>query len=115
MKEHVYKYELLPEKSDTALVRLGTHALGGKDAMNFTSLLNEIGKTDIKYVIADLTEIQVINSSGLGMLVSGLSTLKKYNIELVLTGLPKKVADIMLITRLDTIFKIYDTVEKASR
>ncbi len=115
MKEHIYKYEILPERRDTALIKLGTHAIGGKDAMNFTSLLNEIGKTDIKFVITDLTDIQVINSSGLGMLVSGLSTLKKYNIELILTGLPKKVADIMLITRLDTIFKIYDTVEKAIR
>ena len=113
MNENNYSYEILPGNSSFAVIKLGTHALGGSDALKFTSLLNELNNAGVKFCIADLSEIQVINSTGLGMLVSGLSTLKKYNIEFILAGIPKKVQDLLKMTRLDTIFRISPSVESA--
>ncbi len=113
MSDQKYTYTVHTGKEESALIKLGIHALGGTDALNFTGILNEISKTQVKKVILDLSAVEIMNSSGLGMLVSGLSTLKKYNIGLSLAALPKKVDDLMKMTRLDTIFKIYPSVESA--
>lgn len=113
MLEFNYKVELIDGYPEYVLIKLGNHALGGSDALNFTSALNSFDKSSVKYCIADLSSVEVMNSSGLGMLVSGLSTLKKFNIELFLADLPPKVDSLIKMTRLDSIFKIFPTVEKA--
>jgi anti-sigma B factor antagonist len=54
-----------------------------------------------------------MNSSGLGMLVSGISTLKKHNISMLLANLPEKISALLQITHLDKVFKVYPNVEVA--
>ena len=110
MGEHKYTFSILPGKEDFALVKLGSQVLGGTDALNFTGTLNEVSKTPVKTVVVDCSSVEVMNSSGLGMLVSGLTTLKKYNIAMSLISLPRKVEDLMKMTRLDSIFKIYPDI-----
>jgi len=107
MGEHNYTFSMIEGKEDTALIKLGSHVLGGTDALAFTNILNDISKTPAKSVVVDCSSVEVMNSSGLGMLVSGLTTLKKYNIAMSLISLPHKVEDLMKMTRLDSIFKIY--------
>ena len=113
MSDHDYKTEQVADYPSCAIIKIAKHALGGNDALNFTSALNSLSKSEIKLCIADLSEVEIMNSSGLGMLVSGLSTLRKYNIEFVLAALPKKVEELMKMTRLDTIFKIFPDVPTA--
>lgn len=111
--EQTYSYQILPSNEAIAIIKLGVNVLGGSDALSFTSLLNEISSTTVKNVILDLSAVEMMNSSGLGMLVSGLSTLKKYDIGLSLTSLPKKVENLLKMTHLDTIFKIYPSLDEA--
>ena len=107
-----YSYEILG-KINIASVKLGENVLGGNDALLFTSCLNEISQKGVKFVIIDLKSVDVMNSSGLGMLVSGLSTLKKHEIEMVLVSVPHKVKNLLKMTHLDKIFKIFNNIEDA--
>jgi anti-sigma B factor antagonist len=64
------------------------------------------GKTQI---IVNLEKVTHIDSSGLGELVSGYTTLKANNGELKLTNVNERITDLMTITKLYTVFEIFST------
>ena len=51
--------------------------------------------------------------SGLGMLIGGLTTLKKADGVLKLASVTDKIESLLMITKLITIFESYDTVDEA--
>lgn len=112
-EDFIYNCSLHPDNSQIAVITLSNFILGGNDALAFTQELETLGKTEIKYVIIDLSAVEIMNSSGLGMLVSGISTLKKYNIAMLLANLPEKISTLLHITHLDKVFKVYSNVENA--
>src|SRR5688572_20657715 len=59
-------------------------------------------------IILNLSEVTAIDSSGLGELVGGYATLQKNGGELKLLNLPPKVNEIMTITKLVTVFQVFD-------
>ena len=108
-----YKFEIYPENSEVALIELYQSALGGVDAINFADAVNSSTENNIKLLIVDLNKVEIMNSSGLGMLVNALSTLKKNNIQLNLVAVPAKVMKLLQITQLDKVFKIYENSQSA--
>jgi anti-sigma B factor antagonist len=97
------------------IVELGEQVLGGNEALAFTSELTELVSSDINLVVVDLHKVSVMNSSGLGMLAGGLTTMKKHNISLVLASVPDKIMSLLTMTHLDRVFTIYPTVEEAEK
>lgn len=65
------------------------------------------------YVIIDLSHVKWIDSTGLGELISSLSTAKKNGGNLLLTHIPNPVKSLLKMTNLDQIFDTYDSVEHA--
>jgi len=61
----------------------------------------------------DLKETGFVNSSGLGMLISGYTTVKNGGGDLKLANLTEKIESLLVITKLNTVFANYDTVEEA--
>jgi anti-sigma B factor antagonist len=68
------------------------------------------GKTQI---VINLGKITQIDSSGLGELVSGYTTLKAGNGELKLSNVNDRVTDLMTITKLYTVFEIFNVEQDA--
>jgi anti-sigma B factor antagonist len=66
-------------------------------------------------IILDLSEVPLMDSSALGIIVAALTSLKKKDMKLVLLKPQKAVSDVLRITRLDTIFEIYDDEQKTIR
>ena len=64
------------------------------------------GKTQI---VINLEKVTHIDSSGLGELVSSFTTLKANNGALKLTNVNDRVNDLMTITKLYTVFEIFNT------
>jgi anti-sigma B factor antagonist len=58
--------------------------------------------------VANLGDINYIDSSGIGELVSAFTTVKNNGGELKLLNLTKKVHDLLQITKLYTVFDIKD-------
>ncbi len=107
-----YKFDIYSKNTEIGIIELFPSALGGLDAINFTDTINSYS-AQIKLLIIDLSKVEVMNSSGLGMLVNALSNLKKQNINLYLTNVPQKVMKLLQITHLDKVFKIYNDLETA--
>ena len=59
-------------------------------------------------IVLNLAEVTYIDSTGLGELVSGFSTLKANNGALKLLKVPGKVMDLMVMTKLYTVFEIHE-------
>jgi anti-sigma B factor antagonist len=61
-----------------------------------------------KKVLLNLADVNYIDSSGLGALVSGFTTLTNQQGELKLLNLAKKVQDLLQITKLLTVFEVFE-------
>jgi anti-sigma B factor antagonist len=66
-------------------------------------------------LVLDMSDVNFINSSGLGTLVSILKDVRMVKGRMVVCDLAQYVQEIFEITQLSHIFDIYPTVEEATR
>jgi anti-sigma B factor antagonist len=64
-------------------------------------------------ILIDLGAVTTIDSSGIGELVSAYTTVTNRGKKLALMNLPGKVADLLQITQLITVFDIFDDEDEA--
>ena len=64
-------------------------------------------------VVLDLTDLKYINSSGLNVLINILTKARKNGGEAVVASVSPKVKELFVITKLNTVFTVTDSVEKA--
>jgi anti-sigma B factor antagonist len=60
-----------------------------------------------KLILLNLADVDYIDSSGIGELVSGYTAVKNQGGELKLLQLTKKVRDLLQITKLYTVFEVF--------
>ena len=87
--------------------------MGGPDASILHEKLHEFIEMDKKKIIIDLSKVDWMNSTGLGILISGYTTIKNHNGDLKLANLTKKVQSLLTITKLVAVFDAYDSVDEA--
>lgn len=114
MSNDSIKYQTSEYEKGISVIKLGKSVLGGNEAFGFTSTLHELIEKNVKTVIVDLGAVELMNSSGLGMLVNGLITLRKHGIPLNLVAVPEKVVELLEITHLNQVFKSFTTVMEAA-
>jgi len=103
----------ISEKYEAVVIELKGNVMGGDDTKTFNETLHKLideGKTRI---VIDLSGVKFMNSSGLGMLIGGYTTLKKADGQLKLANVTDKIQSLLMITKLITIFDSYDSVEEA--
>ena len=66
-------------------------------------------------MIIDLAEVNYIDSAGLATLVWVFTSARKQGGDVKLLRLTKRVHDLLQITRLSTVFDVFDTLEAAHR
>jgi anti-sigma B factor antagonist len=88
-------------------IRLGE---GNIELHNILRFLVEKGE---KRVLLNLGEVTYIDSSGLGELVAGYTTLQKNGGELKILRLTERVRELMVITKLLTVFDVFDNEDEA--
>lgn len=69
--------------------------------------------SDKRNVILNLKGVDYIDSSGLGTLVAAHSTLNKAGGGLALLNLSKRSAELLILTKLATVFRIFDDEKSA--
>lgn len=87
--------------------------MGGPESTELHDLLHDLIEQGKLKVIIDLGKVDWMNSTGLGLLISGLTTLRKSDGELKLANVTDKIQSLLTITKLVTIFKSYDSIEEA--
>ena len=67
-----------------------------------------------KNVVVDLSGVDIMNSSGLGMLIKGASTMKNAGGGLKIARASEKILELIKITKLTGILPTYNTVAEAA-
>ena len=101
------------EKYEAVIIELKGNVMGGEDTKEFNDLLHKLIDEGKLNVIIDLAEVKFMNSSGLGMMIGGLTTMKKANGNLKLARVTEKIESLLIITKLITIFEFYESVDEA--
>ena len=85
----------------------------GEETAALRSLLSDLLSKGHGKILFNLGEVEYIDTSGLGFLISALAGIRKQGGEVKLLNLTKKVQDVMQITKLYTVFDIFDNEERA--
>ena len=108
----------LSERSvgDVVVIDLsGKITLGdGGDAM-LKDKVRSLVQQGRKKMVLNLGEVSYIDSSGIGELVSGFTTVTNSGGMLKLLNLNKRVKDLLQITKLYTVFEVFDDEAQAVR
>jgi anti-sigma B factor antagonist len=84
----------------------GRITLGEGSALLRTTIRDLLAEGRNKIVL-NLGDVNYIDSSGIGELVTGFTTVKKSGGDLKLLHLTKKVHDILQLTKLFTVFEVF--------
>lgn len=76
-------------------------------------LLGTLRQDSVSPVIVNLRGVKYIDSSGIAALVAGLRTSMSQNGRFALCELGQAVQEVLAMTRLNSVFEIYDTEDKA--
>jgi len=103
----------LSEKYNTVIITFKGKMMGGPSAtkyMDEIKSLIEQGKTN---VVADLSKVSFMNSSGLGILITSLTSLRKAGGDLRISGASDRIESLLIVTKLITVFTHFKTLEEA--
>lgn len=90
----------------------GKITIGGTNQQLRDSIRRLVAENE-KRVVLNLASADYIDSSGLGEMVAAYSSLKKSDGRLNLVNVSDKIMDLMTITKLYTVFDIYETEAEA--
>lgn len=80
----------------------------GEGSITLRDSVRELLGKGQKNILLNLAEVNYIDSSGIGELVSAFTTVRNQGGELKLLSLTKKVHDLLQITKLYTVFDVKD-------
>lgn len=87
----------------------------GEGAIAFRETIRDLASKGNQKLLLNLSDVSYIDSSGIGELVSGFTTVRNQGGQLKLVGLTKRVQDLLQITKLYTVFDVYDDEGTAVR
>ncbi len=99
--------------NDTLLIALEEERLDASVAIQFKDRMREMTGASSGRVILDLSRVGFMDSSGLGAVVAAMKQLGAGR-KIELAGLNETVRKVFRLTRMDTVFRIHDTVEMAT-
>lgn len=101
------------ERYNAVVLTLKGNVMGGPDGSKLHDTLHNLKEEGKKNIVVDLSKVKFMNSSGLGMLISGLTTMRNAGGDLRLANVADRIQSLLVITKLITVFKHYDSVEEA--
>ncbi len=100
-------------KGDVLVVALSGKVIGGPELMEVKDVFQKAVDQDKKKVLLDLGRVNWMDSSGLGVIVSGHTTLSRAGGSLRILNATKKIHELFIITKLITIFETYTDEQEA--
>ena len=80
----------------------------GEGSVQIRDAVHEMVAKGQKSILLNLGDVNYVDSSGLGELVAAYTTAKNKGADLKLLNLIKKVHDLLQLTKLYTVFDVYD-------
>ena len=100
-------------KNDILILTILEDRMDARIAVEFRDTINGYIEDQNYKIVLNLSQVQFIDSSGLGAIVSSLKTLGRQG-DMVLCHLSEAVKNMFKLTRMDKVFNIYSTEKDAT-
>jgi len=101
------------KRDDIMIFYLEGKLVGGPGAIDFTEKINKLISEKCNKIVVDFSEVSYMNASGLGMLIAELTTVRNNGGDIRIVRVQKREMDLIKITKMDRVFKTFNTVEEA--
>jgi anti-sigma B factor antagonist len=108
----VFEYEIKKDGSLATFILKG-ELIEKNQANDLVKEAEDLSAAGCNKWAIDLSELKYMNSNGLNTLIQLLTKARKVGGEAVLCSLNKKILELILITKLNTLFKVTETREEA--
>ncbi len=100
---------------DVTVVDVSGRITLGEGSSNLRDGIRELAVKGQKKILLNLADVSYIDSSGLGELVAAFTSVTNAGGQLKLLNLTKRVNDLLQITKLYTVFDVFDAETSAVR
>lgn len=87
--------------------------IGDEIGPKLVEFVSDAVNENIKFFVIDLSQIRYISSSGIGLLITMLTKMRNSGGEVFLTSPSEHVKKLLIITKLNNIFIVFDSLEEA--
>jgi len=101
------------ESGGVTILTLSGRVVLGEESNQLRTKLKDLLSKGKTRVVLDLAEVKYIDSAGLGTLVAGYTSAQNQGAAVKLANLTKKFDEQLHITKLVTVFDVYDSAEAA--
>ncbi len=98
---------------DIVIVRPQGKIMGGDETSQLCDTLRQLMSDGVMKVIMDFGKVTWINSAGIGVIMGCFTTLRRMGGNMKFSSPTDKVGYYLQITKLNTVFEIFDTPEQA--
>ena len=95
------------------ILELSGKIMGGPDFDKFKGEIHEVLEEGFKNVILDMSGVPWINSTGLGILITGYHSVKAAEGSMKICNVKERVLSIFYISQLENIFEVFETRDEA--
>jgi anti-sigma B factor antagonist len=96
-----------------ALVEPSGSLVGGDETVDLRAAVAGFVDRNYDKLVIDLSKVNYMNSTAIGVLVSAQTTYSKKGWQVKLCGINKNISNIFVITKLTLVFEVYDTRAEA--
>ena len=100
-------------EGDVMVLYISGKIMGGPDHEMFHSEIKTLIKEGYIDVLLNMSKVNWINSTGLGVLVSAYHTLKKNGGQLKICEVSERIDNILNVTQLKLVFETFESCEEA--
>lgn len=101
------------ERYNCIILEFKGDVMGGPDTVALNEQLHKLIDEGKKNVVVDLGKVNFMNSSGLGMLIGGYTTMKNAGGDLRICNATDKIESLLMITKLITVFQHFKSLDEA--
>lgn len=98
-----------------AVLTLEGNILGGAEATQLNDMVHHLIDEGRTRLVIDLGSVALMNSSGIGAIISGMTTLRNVGGDLRIACANEKIQQLLLITKLHSVLHAHASVEDAKR
>lgn len=104
---------ILEKRDNLVIFTINNQRMEGEISSKYKAEFLIFCQPDLEAFVVDLTNVDFIDSAGLGSLLLAYRQLKDNNTPVVLVGINEYIKSMMSISQIDGLFDFFDTMENA--
>ncbi|HSG27290.1 MAG TPA: STAS domain-containing protein [Candidatus Krumholzibacterium sp.] len=101
------------EAGQVTILDISGKLMGGADADLFRDVIHSLLEEGKRKIVVNLADVKWVNSTGVGILITGYTTMRRNKGDLKLLNVSNKIQSILYVTKLNLIFECFDDEDKA--